>query len=134
MTLIRWRNSQNFNIRPYILAHLSKSELFCFIFVIFACAQMRQPLLRFVIIVDCASRIDRAGHPDVSSYDRAVSDLGITSEYRRVCVDDAVVAYIGMALDALDGIAVFIELKALSTQGNALIYLNSVRPYLFSVI
>ena len=48
MTLIRWRNSQNFNIRPYILAHLSKSELFCFIFVIFACAQMRQPLLLFI--------------------------------------------------------------------------------------
>ena len=44
MTLIRWRNSQNFNIKPYNLAHLSRSELFCLISLIFDCAQMRQPL------------------------------------------------------------------------------------------
>ena len=29
---------------PYFLAHLSKSEFFCFLFVIFACAKIHRPL------------------------------------------------------------------------------------------
>ena len=66
------------------------------------------------------------GYPDVSADDRAVADLGTAAEDGGVGVDNAVVADVGVALDALDGVALLVELKALRAEGNALIYLDVV--------
>ena len=64
--------------------------------------------------------------PDVTSDNAAVSDTGIAAENGGVGINNAVIADVGMALDALDGIAVGIKLEAFGSKGNTLIDLDTV--------
>ena len=52
--------------------------------------------------------------------------MSLAAENGCVCVDNAIVSDIGVALDSLDGITVLTDLKALCTEGNTLIYLDVV--------
>ncbi len=87
---------------------------------------MMLTLFLFIVVINYATRLDGMGYPDVSADDRAVADLGAAAEDGGVGVDNAVVADVGVALRALDGIALLVELKALRAEGNALIYLDVV--------
>ena len=66
------------------------------------------------------------GQPYVAADHAVVADLRITAEDRGVGVDDHVAADIRVTLDALDRIAVFIELEAFGAQRDALVKLDMV--------
>ena len=66
------------------------------------------------------------GKPYVTAYYGAVAYSGIAAEYGRVRVYYAIVAYIGVTLDSLHGISVLVKLKALCSESDTLINLNSV--------
>ena len=62
MTLMLWRNSQNFNLKHIFLAHLLSLQLFYYLFVIFAYAQMPETLRLFFLNVDKSCNRGRQEH------------------------------------------------------------------------
>ena len=62
--------------------------------------------------------------PHVAADHAVVADAGHAAENRRPGVDDDVVPDVRMALDALDGVAVFVQLEALCAERDALIELH----------
>ena len=73
------------------------------------------------------SRLNGMRQPHVASDHAAVADVCCAAEDRRAGVYDDVISDVGVALDSLDGIAVFVQLKALRAERDALI-----EPYVFA--
>ncbi len=62
--------------------------------------------------------------PDIAADHGIVADARVAAEYRRARVYHHIVLNVGMALDALDGVAVFIEREAFCAQRHTLIQLD----------
>jgi len=75
-------------------------------------------------IVEGTSGFHRAGKPYVTADDAVITHICIAAENGGIGVDNHVVSDVGMALDALDGIAVIVQFKGFCTKGNALIELD----------
>ena len=68
MTRNLWRNSQNFNTRPYILAHLSKEELFV-LFSSFSIAPKCASPSLYSSFHNVLTHIERAGEKNYKTFD-----------------------------------------------------------------
>ena len=71
-----------------------------------------------------APGLDGMREPHVAADHAVVADAGHAAENRRPGVDDDVVPDVRMALDTLDGVAVFVQLEALCAKRDALIELH----------
>ena len=67
--------------------------------------------------------------PDIAADHTVVPDKGLPAENRRTGINDHALSDIRMALDALDGIAVFIGIKAFGAKRYALIQLDMAADY-----
>ena len=70
-------------------------------------------LVNAAVIVDCAPSFNRVRQPGVAADDAVVADVCVAAENGCVCIDNHIIADIGMAFDILDRISVFIQFKAL---------------------
>lgn len=63
---------------------------------------------------------DILGDPHVAAYD-GIATNGDTPEYGAVAIHDNIVLKYGMAVNALDGVALSIQRETLGTEGYALV-------------
>ena len=78
---------------------------------------------------DLLSSLDAVGQPDVAADDGIVSDTGISAQDGCAGIDDHVVPDVGMSLQTLDGVSVFIQRETLRTEGDALVQFDMMSDH-----